>query len=373
MLRPIPSNGRALPVLPPLVRRIPVASPPHTRRLAVRLAVPVAVALLAAGLTLVAVGGSSQAQLHVAMNVRTIADPQQIGATTQAQVNLVNQGGTEIRPRFSLSWLPYPYYWRVVSGPPVLAPGQRATYEIEAADSVAAPPDGQAFQIHVNDANSIVSNVSVTLQTAKPDLAVVNPRLRMWTQRDPATGVLSPVGWQLYQHKGAGDIASIQPAPIAGVDATHFHVAQDGESDPDGWAHEGLIQQVPFPQRPFELRAYSDAPYRTNSTGWPLTAFGLEISDPHNGLIWILFQQTGNGDREYDLANGQHIIVYDIPINEWSARTIDLPAIYHKLNWAPPTQLLIDLFMGVASGEQTTLDGYIAGLNDIGQGVKSVP
>jgi hypothetical protein len=321
-----------------------------------------AVAVLAAGLTLVALRGEAKATLPLNLSIRSTADPQQLGATTSALVELYNHGDHDIRPRFSVSWLPYPYYWRIVSGPPVLARGERATYEIAAPDTVAAPHDGDSFQIKVNDANGITYALSSPIQIAKRELPIVNPGLRMWTQRDPSTGRLSPAGWQTYQKRGDGDVALVESVSVFGVNATHLRVVQDGQPDPDGWAHAGLVQEIPFPETPFELRVLGRTPYKANDAGWPLAAFGLEVSDASNGLIWLLFQQTGNGDREYDLPSGHHIIVYDVPSYEWTSKTIDLPGLYHRLNWSAPKKVTLNLFAAAASAQAGDVEGYVSGI-----------
>jgi hypothetical protein len=336
-------------------RRLPRPNPRN-------LVVPATMALLAIALVLIALRGESRETLPVDVRVISSSDPLTLGATTAAQVELTNRGDHEVRPRFSLSWLPYPYYWRVVSGPPVLAAGQRAVYQIEAPDSVAAPHDGQTFQIKVNDARSITYAVSDKIEKQKNDLPVVNPGLRSWTQRDYSTGTLSPVGWQMYERRGDGDTTTVEPASVFGVEATHFRVIQDGQPDRNGWSHTGLIQEVPFPELPFSVQVLSRAPFRAAGGGWPLTAFGMEVTDSRNGLLWLLFQPTGNGDREYDLPSGHHIVVYDVPQAQWASRTIDLPQLYHKLNWAPSKKVTLKLFIAASSSQATDIDGYIAGM-----------
>lgn len=320
------------------------------------------VALLAVGLTFVALLGEERGALPLNMTVLVTADPKNLGATTSARVELYNHGEHDITPRFSVSWLPYPYYWRIISGPPILGRGERATYEIAAPDTMAAPHDGDAFQIKVNDADGITYVLSSPIQIAKSQLAIVNPGLGTWTQRDPSTGLLSPAGWQIYQKHGDGDVTSVQSVSVFGVNATHLHVVQDGQPDSDGWAHAGLVQEVPFPEAPFELRVLGRTPYKANDAGWPLAAFGLEVSDASNGLIWFLFMPTGNGDREYDLPTGHHIVVYDVPGGVWTSKTIDLAALYRRLNWSAPKKVNLNLFAAAASGEAGDVEGYVAAI-----------
>jgi hypothetical protein len=78
--------------------------------------------------------------------------------------------------------------------------------------------------------------------------------------------------------------------------------------------------------------------------------------------MWLLFEPTGSGDKDYDLPNGQHIKVYDVPYDQWATRTIDLPAIYHQLNWAPTRYVTLKVFMGVSSYSKADIDGYIGGI-----------
>jgi hypothetical protein len=96
---------------------------------------PAAIAALAAVLTVAALRPNTGAALPVDLRVVSTSDPYAVGATTQATVALHNRGRADIRPRFSVTWLPYPYYWRIISGPAVLQPGAAATYVVEAPDS----------------------------------------------------------------------------------------------------------------------------------------------------------------------------------------------------------------------------------------------
>lgn len=324
--------------------------------------IAVAVVALVAAMVVAGVLGESYATLPVDLRVTSTADPLDIGATTRATMTLRNRGRDEIAPRFSLSWLPEPYYWRIVSGPLVLAPGQSAQYTIEAPDSVSAPADGEPFQIKVNDSGSITYAISAPIEIPKRRLPIVNPSLSLWTQRDPATGFISPAGWSMYEHHDRDDRTTIRQADVFGVQAARFHVVQAGHSDPGLWAHTGLIQQVPFPTRPFEIRVLSRTPYEAISGGWLVTAFGLEIRDGSQNVMWLLFQPTGNGDREYDLPNGYHIKVYDVPFGAWATRTVDLPALYRELHRKQPRSVMLKLFLGASSAQANDVEGYIAGL-----------
>ena len=325
------------------------------------LIVPLAIVCVAIALALVALRDEPLGTLNVDVHVLSTTDPSEIGATTRAKVELVNRDDREVRPRFSLTWLPYPYYWRILSGQPVLAPGERATYEIEAPDSVAAPARGEPFQIRVNNADSITYAVSPPIELEKPKLPMVNPMLRFWS-KNFSSGIPMPVGWQVYERKGDGDRLAIAPASVFGVDATHLRVEQDGNPDPGGWSHGGLTQEGLFPSAPFDIRVLSRAPYASTPGGWPLNAFGMEVTDEHNGLMWLLFQPTGTGDVEYDLPSGHHIKVFDVPEGEWAVLTIDLPALYHKLNWPPSKKVTLKLFIAASSSQATDIDGYIAGM-----------
>lgn len=325
--------------------------------------VPVVLALLAAGLSYVALHGGAAARLNVDLHVVSTSDPLDLGATTRATIELTNRGESDMRPRFSLTWLPYPYYWHVVEGPPILAAQQHATYVIEAPDAVAAPHDGETFSIKVNDAASITYAISAPIMIAKRDLSVVNPALKMWTQRDVSTGVVSAAGWNLYSRRGDGDATEVVPASAFGVSAVRFRVVQNGQPDPGGWSHTGLTQEIGFPEVPFNVTVLSEAPFEAQDGGWPVNGFGIEISDASNGLIWLLFQPTGNGDREYDLPSGHHIKVFDVPLNTWTKRSIDLPDLYHRLNWAPSKKVTLKLFIAAASSRQQDIQGYIAGID----------
>ena len=325
------------------------------------LAVPAALVLLGVVLAAVALRGSPDA-LKADVVVRSTTDPAQIGATTQAVVDVRNNGAYDMHPRFSVSWLPYPYYWEVTSGPLTLKPGQSATYHIKAPEATAAPPDGQPFRIKVNDAASIVYALSPPIEIPARTLAIVNPGLRVWSQRDLTTGLISPAGWQIYSHVGAADHTSIEEVNVFGIHAARFHVVEAGKPDPGGWSHTGLVQEIAFPTAPMDFTVLSNAPYKTEQGGWPLTAFGVEINDNRNGLLWLLFQPTGQGDMDYSLPTGHHIHVYDVPAGSWQHVSVDLAAIYARLRWPRPARVSIKLFIAAASTKPENIDGYIAGI-----------
>ena len=332
------------------------------RRRLRRYGLPLALVALLVGLAIVAVRGESAATLPVDVRVVSTSDPMHLGATTQAVVSLTNNGGNDVRPRFSLSWLPYPYYWHVDSGPPVLQPGQTATYTIEAPQALAAPHDGERFQIRVNDATSITYAISTPITNGRAVLPIVNPNLLMWNQQDPSSGLMSPAGWNIYTHTDDDDLTVIEPSAPLGVPAAHFHVVQSGKPDPGQWTHTGLLQDIPFPTAPLDVRVLSNVPYQAITDGWLVTAFGIEVSVGKRESIWLLFEHTGSGDKEYDLPNGQHIKVYDVPAGQWTNRTIDVAELYRRLNWAPPRRVTLKLFMGASSFTRADIDGYIAGI-----------
>lgn len=323
------------------------------------LILPAAFVVLVAMLTFTALRPEAGATLPVNLNVISTADPYAVGATTQAAIALRNHGSGEVRPRFSVTWLPYPYYWRVISGPAVLQPGETGTYVIEAPDSASAPPDGTTFTFRVNDAASITSRGSSPQYRDDGGSVVRNPTFKLWTV-DPVSGLRAPAGWQIYERRGSGDATTVEPADALGIGATHLRVMQDGKPDPGLWSHTGLTQEIAFPNRPLSLTLLSRAPFVAQSGGWPLTAFGFEVSDPQNGLIWVLFQQTGKGDLEYDLPSGHHIKVFDVPLGEWATRSVDLAEMYRALNWAPAERVTLKLFVAASSEEPADIEGYIA-------------
>jgi hypothetical protein len=326
-------------------RRTQLLSADGLRR-ARRIALPIALLALVIGLSFVAVRGESSATLPVDVHVVSTTDPMHLGATTQATVTLTNHGDNDVRPRFSLSWLPYPYYWRIVSGPLVLHPGETATYEIEAPDSLASPHNGERFQIRVNDATSITYAISAPITNGRTVLPITNPNLLMWTQQDPSSGLLSPAGWNIYSRTDDDDLTSIEPTSVLGVNAAYFHVVQSGQPDPGLWTHTGLTQDIPFPSTPLDVRVLSNVRYQAI---------------------------TGSGDHEYDLPNGQHIKVYDVPLGQWTTRTIDVAELYRHLNWAQPRRVNLKLFMGASSFTRADIDGYVAGIGLHESAAASVP
>lgn len=334
----------------------------HVRRGDVlRLAVPVAA--LAAVLALVVIGllGESYATLPVRMSVLSTDDPLQIGAATNIRLQVTNKATHDIHPRFSVSWLPYPFYWDIDSGPATLAAGQTATYEIRAPEAVAAPHDGMKFQVKVNDATSITYAESSPIVRGNTPKEIVNPGLQMWTDHDPVTGLLQPAGWKIYTSRGDGDVTDVGPVADGNAQVTRFHLIQDGKPDPGDYAAAGLTQDVPFPKAPFTIRVNSDVPYRAITDGWLVTAFGLEFSRGDHERIWVLFQHTGIGNREYDLPNGHHIKVYDVPLGQWTDVSVDLQAMYKQLNWRAPDIITMKTFIAASSLQPTEIEGEIAG------------
>jgi hypothetical protein len=326
------------------------------------LAVAAALAASALVIGLLVVRSRSAGMLPVDVRVLATDDPLRIGATTSARVELYNRGHSEMHPHFALTWTPYPQYWKIVSGSETLAPRTRETYVIEAPTSASAPYDGQTFQIKVSDGKGTTFVTTAPVDIEPKSVVIANPELALWSQRDGADALTSPAGWYPYKHVGEGDQAIIEPLSVAGVDAAHFRVVQDGQPDPGGWSHGGFAQEVPFPRTAFGVRVLSNARYEANEAGWPLTAFGLEVNDSGNAPIWLLFQQTGDGDRDYDLPNGQHIHVYDVPIGQWVQRTVDLPALYGQLHWKTSDKIGLKLFIAASSARRADIEGYVARL-----------
>lgn len=331
------------------------------RRLSIRnVIVPAALLGLALLLTLAALRSEQRDSLPATLAVTSLEDPYGVGATTRATVELRNEGGTEMRPRFSVTWLPYPYYWTILSGPPILEAGATATYVIQSPASTSAPNDGQAFNIRVNDGRSITYSISEQLREDKRSIAVRNPTFGLWSQSDPTTGLDAPAGWNVYRRRGIGDAAALSQADAFGVSAVHLAVGQDGQTDDGAWSHTGLTQEIPFPEGPLAITVLSFAPYRAQPGGWPLTGFGIEVSDPKNGLLWILFQPTGRGNLSYDLPSGHHIEVIDVPLGQWATERIDLEALYQGLRWAPAETVTLKVFAAASSTEAGSVEGYVA-------------
>lgn len=327
-----------------------------------RVALPAALLVLLVGLVVIAAVGESAATLPVDLRVVSTGDPMHLGATTQATVLLTNHGDHDLHPRFSLTWLPYPYYWHIDSGPEILRPGETATYEIEAPDAVAAPHDGERFQVRVNDPSDITYAASSPFQNGRSILPIVNPNLLMWSQQDPSSGLIGPAGWTIYRNVDGEDEATLDRQTMFGVDAAHLHVTQRGPHEPGHWTHTGIAEDIPFPTAPLDVRVLSRVSYQSVANGWLLTAFGLEVTSTKHESTWILFERTGSGNRAYDLPNGQHIEVYDVPPDQWTTVTVDLMDLYRRMHWAPPRRVLLKAFIGASSSTKADIDGYIASI-----------
>ncbi len=48
--------------------------------------------------------------------------------------------------------------------------------------------------------------------------------------------------------------------------------------------------------------------------------------------------------------------------DQWAAKTVDLQAIYHRLNWVPSKKVTLKLFAAAASSEAAVVEGYVAAL-----------
>jgi hypothetical protein len=326
-----------------------------------RIGVPLAAIGLATMLVIMATHGSFSESLPVSVRVVSVSDSGQSGFITTVVVELANQSAHPLEPRFALVWKPQPARWRIAEGPARLEAHARAEYRLEPIGSVNAPPLGQDFEVRVNVPNSIVYAVSSAVRPKKQDLALKNPSLA-WFKGDAIAPTSSPIGWGEYERLGAGDTSLIEPASLFGVDATHFLVRQDGKPDTGGWAHTGISQEIEFPREPLMVTVLSRVTYKTLDGIWPLNAFGIQVSDPANGLAWLLFENTGSGDREYDLPNGQHMKVYDVKLGVWERKSVDLQELYRKMNWSPLGKIALTIFVGASSQLEQDVEGYVAGI-----------
>lgn len=326
----------------------------------------IAVLLLGGVLTLAALHGSYSESLPVSVRVVSVRDDSQVGAITSAVVRLTNHGARTVSPRFALMWKPQPARWRNISGPALLEPGATATYNIVTEDGATSPPLGQSFQVKVNDSGSIVSALSRTVHTEKGTYVLTNPRLVLWSKNDMlltpqyTVNLAGPFGWTQWVRMGPDDQVAIDPVSISGAQAVRFSAVQGGKSDPGGWAYGGLSQQIDFPSVPLAVTTESRADFKMLPGGWPLTAFGVEVSDGVGHVAWLLFQQTGSGDLDYDLPTGQHIHVYDVSPGRWVTTTVDLRQMYSRLGWSLPKKLNLNLFVGASDRQRTSIEGYIA-------------
>lgn len=328
-------------------------------------AVPAAGAVLALMLVAAAARSSYKESLQIDVKVISTADGYDIGAITSAKVELTNHGQGPIRPLFSLVWEPQPARWRIVEGPTELPPGSRAVYRIEAIAAITAPPLGQPFQVRVSNPGSIVYAVSKTVETKKADLLIPNPGLRFWTEQDPVTRLSGPLGWYHYERRGDGDETVVERSAVSGHQAVLFHVLQDGDEDPGSWTHTGIIQSMPFPKGPLAVETFTMTPFKAIAGGWPLNAFGLEVADAENPLLWILLQPTETGALSYDLPSGHHIEVLNVPAGEWTSVEVDLLSLYRQLGWHAPDEVVIKIFAAAASVEPQEVNGYIARIGPV--------
>ncbi len=326
-----------------------------------RFIVPLVAVGLAAVLVITAVHSSFTQSLGVSVRVDSVSDSDQSGFITDVSIDVTNESDHPIDPQFALVWKPQPARWRTIAGPATLAAHERATYQIEPIGAVNAPPLGQDFQVRVNAPNSIVYALSSTVTTQRQDLALKNPSLR-WLPGDAIASSAAPIGWNEYEQRGEGDVAEVAPASVFGIDATHLSIEQDGQPDSGGWSHTGLSQEIDFPSQPFDVTVLSRAIYKTSNGQWPLDAFGIQVSDASKHVSWLLFEDTGKGDLEYDLPDAPHMKIYDVHSGEWARRTVDLADLYRRMDWAPTATVTLTVFIGASSHLAQQFDGYVASI-----------
>src|SRR5712691_4212979 len=163
-----------------------------------KLRVPLIASLL---LTTVFVGAfgayvSNSPPSRVDVQVRSIADPDGIGAATMLNITLDNLTPRPVIPSFFIKWNLLPYLWASNSDRS-LSPSSSASYLVTATDGLAAVPRSTNFRVYVfvsTTGNLVGQSLSLRADTPLPDIA--NPHFRWWTL-DVGAGTRVPFGWQL--------------------------------------------------------------------------------------------------------------------------------------------------------------------------------
>lgn len=297
----------------------------------------------------------------LAVRVVEMSDPLQVGAVTRMTIRVANQGTTNVTPvfaTFSSSNLLFPLAWRRTSGPALLAPGMVGLYGIQPNAEAAIASDDD-FVVQVGDARTHTYAASPTTRARlDPPPAIANPTFKWWVT-DPATGQPAPFGWRTTSFAAAlGPHFGIEHSVIAGRQALAFRIT-DGVRTPRWRAIrvdqniKGTRELAALFDHGFSVSVYPTFNYTPGfvpaGKAQPGNAFGIQIIGDAR-LLWIVFSDTGAG---WYVGCHYAIVVLRSPLNHWTDHRVDLPAVYRKLRWSPPHDVVFSLFAAGRSGSTT--------------------
>lgn len=308
----------------------------------------------------VGVGAIARGPGHpVAVQIVGMSDPSKVGVVTRISLRVTNHGTTAIAPVFatfsSSSTQFYPISWRRTSGPVSLAPGAIGSYDVQ-------PPPGTGiavsdeFVVRMGDTRTHTYAVSPpTRGDLESRLALVNPGFTWWVT-DPATGQPTPFGWQPTSFGGPlGPDLGVQHSIIAGRQALAFRIS-DGVRTPRWRAVRvdqnvnGTRQLAALVDNGLSVFVYPTFNYTQGfaptGSAQPGNALGIQIIGDSR-LLWILFSDTGAG---WYVGRDYAVVVLRSPLNQWTHHRVDLRAMYRRLDWTTPHNVLFSLFAATRNG-----------------------
>lgn len=290
---------------------------------------------------------------HPPMTVEILQmrDPQRIGKVMQVDIRLVNRSSVDITPVFAVpsATAVQPIEWRIVAGPTHVRPGATVVETLEAPVEAAAPL-GENLVVIVRDAGLRVfaSSAPAIARVADP-VAVANPAFERWAF-SASDGDVEPAGWVVagLGSTRLGPHLRVRRATVAGRQALVLHL---GRPPAGRWRGLSVQQYLREPERVHALfdRALTLSVYPTlsytagygpRSVAKPGTAFGLMVYADGRWL-WIVYSDVGTGWYvEPDAA----VVVVRAPLHTWTVDRVDFSAIYRRLDWPLPQELIFGLF-----------------------------
>lgn len=305
------------------------------------------------------------------LNVEVVemSDPLGVGIVTGMTLRVANYGTTDISPvytTFSSSNGLLPLEWRRRSGPMPLAPGSVGLYEIEssAETGIAVADD---FVVRVGDARTHTVAASAPVRAnLKAPLAIANPSFTWWVI-DTGTGQPAPVGWTIVGITSPiGPHLRVADSMIAGRQALAFRFGDGGRVS--RWQGIRVYQQIKGKEQVAELldHGFTVSVYPTfnytpgftvTSKGQPGNALGIQTWTDGR-LLWIVFSDEGAGWHIDPRHPSIAVVVLHSPLNHWAYHRIDLRAMYQRLHWAKPHDVVISLFATLRGGSATPAPAF---------------
>ncbi len=307
-----------------------------------RLRVPLIASLL---LTTVFVGAfgayvSSPPPSRVDVQIRSIADPDGIGAATMLNVTLDNLTPRPVVPSFFVKWNLLPYLW-ASNSTQSLSPSSSASYLVTATDGLAAVPRSTSFRVYVFDAatgNLVGQSLSFRADTPLPDIA--NPHFRWWTL-DVGAGVKVPFSWKLAK-TNIGPLTSV----VQSLDQNQT---------------AGMTLQVNYTSSAFNLeKIMMSQKVSLNATRMNLSLFdplqastggravlGVTVTDGAHELSYIFSNTTVTPALLTSNYNATTLV--PIAASVWTSVSIDPNQTWQAQGWAAPNQVTFTIFLQASS------------------------